>query len=118
MGFAQSLEDRALKGDYDRTLKFGKSGGLWTVNNRGWDHEDTLGKGKHIEFDVSGRNYLTAVCVLLGMVHLSTCTSSVRRRACDLMFCSTRAWCTFIENQLVLRRLAVFGMMPPVPPGL
>lgn len=48
----QSLTKRALAGDTDRTLKFGKSSGIWEVNSRGWDTADTLGKGKHIEFDV------------------------------------------------------------------
>lgn len=47
------MEDRALTGDFDRSLKFGHGGGLWAVNGRGWDHNDNLGKGKHIEFDVS-----------------------------------------------------------------
>ena len=35
--------DRAMKGESDRSLKFGKSAGMWLFNDRGWDHEDTLG---------------------------------------------------------------------------
>ena len=90
----QALTQRALNGESDRSLKFGKSSGMWLVspcrvqlrscflmtifcgvlvascalsdthtcclplqfNDRGWDHEDNLGKGKHIEFGDVGQN--------------------------------------------------------------
>ena len=32
-----------MKGESDRSLKFGKSAGMWLFNDRGWDHEDNLG---------------------------------------------------------------------------
>jgi hypothetical protein len=39
----QDLTTRALAGESDRSLKFGKSAGMWLFNDRGWDHEDNLG---------------------------------------------------------------------------
>ena len=95
VSIAQALTQRALNGESDRSLKFGKSSGMWLVgfpakfelhscllteshcgvlvsscalcvtrlpalppqfNDRGWDHEDNLGKGKHIEFGDVGQN--------------------------------------------------------------
>lgn len=53
---AQELTNRALAGDTDRSLEFGRSSGLWTLNNRGWDTNDNLGKGHHIDFDDVGQN--------------------------------------------------------------
>lgn len=45
-----------MKGESDRSLKFGKSAGVWLFNNPGWDTNDNLGKGKHIESDVRPRS--------------------------------------------------------------
>ena len=39
----QDLTKRAMAGESDRSLKFGKSAGMWLFNDRGWDHEDNLG---------------------------------------------------------------------------
>jgi hypothetical protein len=39
----QDLTKRAMAGESDRSLKFGKSAGMWLFNDRGWDHDDTLG---------------------------------------------------------------------------
>ncbi len=40
----QNLTARAMRGETDRSLKFGKSSGMWLLNDRGWDHADTLGE--------------------------------------------------------------------------
>lgn len=32
-----------MAGESDRSLKFGKSAGMWLFNDRGWDHDDNLG---------------------------------------------------------------------------
>jgi hypothetical protein len=44
----QSLMERALAGQFDRSLKFGHSGGIWQVNDKGWEDDHD-----HIDFDVS-----------------------------------------------------------------
>jgi hypothetical protein len=41
--------ERALAGKFDRSLKFGHSSGIWQVNDKGWEDDET-----HIDFDVSG----------------------------------------------------------------
>ncbi len=56
LGRLQSLVVRALNGESDRSLKFGRGEGMWLFNGRGWDKNDNLGKGKHIEFDDVGQN--------------------------------------------------------------
>jgi hypothetical protein len=48
---SQSLMERALAGSFDRSLKFGHSGGVWQVNDKGWEDDHD-----HIDFDVS-RDY-------------------------------------------------------------
>jgi FtsP/CotA-like multicopper oxidase with cupredoxin domain len=55
-GRLQQLVVRALAGESDRSLKFGRGEGMWLFNGRGWDKNDNLGKGKHIEFDDVGQN--------------------------------------------------------------
>ena len=54
----QNLTDRALAGETDRQLVFGKQNGMWLFNNRGWDTNDNLGFGKHIEFNVRAGSLL------------------------------------------------------------
>ena len=49
----QSLMERALAGQFDRSLKFGHSSGIWQVNDKGWEDDHD-----HIDFDVS-----PAVCL-------------------------------------------------------
>ena len=44
----QSLMERALAGQFDRSLKFGHSSGIWQVNDKGWEDDED-----HIDFDVS-----------------------------------------------------------------
>ena len=56
LGPLQELVQRALAGESDRSLKFGRGEGMWLFNGRGWDKNDNLGKGKHIEFDDVGQN--------------------------------------------------------------
>jgi FtsP/CotA-like multicopper oxidase with cupredoxin domain len=56
LGHLQALVQRALGGESDRSLKFGRGEGMWLFNGRGWDKNDNLGKGKHIEFDDVGQN--------------------------------------------------------------
>ena len=41
--------ERALAGQFDRSLKSGHSSGIWQVNDKGWEDDET-----HIDFDVSG----------------------------------------------------------------
>lgn len=49
-----ALEARALAGDADRDLEFGKkNGNLWLMNGRGWDDPR---KPRHIEFSNVGQN--------------------------------------------------------------
>ena len=43
----QSLMERALAGQFDRSLKFGHSSGIWQVNDKGWEDDHD-----HIDFDV------------------------------------------------------------------
>ena len=47
---AQQLMQRAMNGESDRSLKFGKSSGMWLFNDRGWDHEDNLGESSKSRF--------------------------------------------------------------------
>ena len=51
----QSLMERALAGKFDRSLKFGHSSGIWQVNDKGWEDDET-----HIDFDVSGTHTRTS----------------------------------------------------------
>jgi hypothetical protein len=59
----QSLMERALAGQFDRSLKFGHSSGIWQVNDKGWEDDES-----HIDFDVSGlpqQNLMPCPCAVL-----------------------------------------------------
>ncbi len=47
--------ERALAGKFDRSLNFGHSSGIWQLNDKGWEDDET-----HIDFDVSGRTGIQA----------------------------------------------------------
>jgi FtsP/CotA-like multicopper oxidase with cupredoxin domain len=49
--YLAELMERALAGKFDRSLKFGHSSGIWQLNDKGWEDDET-----HIDFDNVGQN--------------------------------------------------------------
>ena len=62
----QSLMERALAGQFDRSLKFGHSGGIWQVNDKGWEDDHD-----HIDFDVS-----PSLCIPLTCASSASCSAA------------------------------------------
>jgi hypothetical protein len=67
----QSLMERALAGQFDRSLKFGHSSGIWQVNDKGWEDDHD-----HIDFDVSH----LSICVFCTLARSSFYLRIIARR--------------------------------------
>ena len=74
--------ERALAGQFDRSLKFGHSSGIWQVNDKGWEDDHD-----HIDFDVS---QTLSICFL--------CTSAVE--FCHVYTNAPRRLCSTYDNAL------------------
>jgi hypothetical protein len=72
---AQQLVQRALGGESDRSLKFGRDQGMWLFNGRGWDTNDNLGEILWNVFQKFPSLLLTLIynlymCIFKGHVHM------------------------------------------------
>ena len=61
----QSLMERALAGQFDRSLKFGHSSGIWQVNDKGWEDDES-----HLDSDVSGKPQLHLISCPCASLHM------------------------------------------------